>query len=58
MVESDPVESPCTTELEATLAPVALERARVFAPFVLGGIVIAAFTSGYMGVPLTLPVYL
>jgi signal transduction histidine kinase len=58
VVESELVETPRTPELDATLATVALERARAFAPFVLGGIVIAVVTSGPLGVPLPLPVYL
>ncbi|MFN0245543.1 MAG: ATP-binding protein [Kofleriaceae bacterium] len=44
-------------ELDATLAAVALERARAFAPFVLAGIVIAVVASGALGIPLPLSVY-
>ncbi len=57
MVESGAVETTRTSELDATLDAVALERARVFAPFVLGGIIIAVVMSGPMGVPLPFPVY-
>ena len=58
MVESDPVQSACTPELEASLAAVALERSRTFAPFVLAGVVIGLVVSAPIGVPIPLPVYL
>lgn len=58
MVESEVVEHPATPDLDVTLQGVALERARAFAPFVLGGIAIALFASGPMGiVPLPMAVY-
>ncbi|MGE0396880.1 MAG: ATP-binding protein [Kofleriaceae bacterium] len=50
------MDAPATPD--TTLATVALERARAFAPFVLAGIAISLITSGPMGiVPLPLAVY-
>lgn len=52
----EPVESR-TREIDAALARVALERARAFAPYVAGGIVIALVTSTPMGISLPIAMY-
>lgn len=57
MVESVLVQ-PRTAELDATLAGVALERARAYAPWVLFAMIVAVGASGWMGLPLSLPVYI
>lgn len=58
LADSESVEEVPSHEIDATLAAVALERARAFAPFVLGGIVIAISLSGPFGVvPLPFAVY-